>query len=123
MEAGLALADECIQREVRRALDLADEAVEPLDMREPFARYYSGSGVVYAFSHANEIVSKAFAVLKATGGSPRETVVTAVNFGRDTDCLAAVAGGIAGAVGERGDLPKGGSTSSTAPPSSTRTRA
>ncbi len=107
MEAGLALADECIQREVRRALDLADEAVEPLDMREPFARYYSGSGVVYAFSHANEIVSKAFAVLKATGGSPRETVVTAVNFGRDTDCLAAVAGGIAGAVSGRGDLPQG----------------
>ncbi len=106
MEAGLALADERIQREVRRALKLADEATDPLDMREPFARYYSGSGVVYAFSHANEIVSKAFAVLKATGASPRETVVAAVNFGRDTDCLAAVAGGIAGAVSGPADLPQ-----------------
>jgi ADP-ribosylglycohydrolase len=106
MEAGLALAGEGIQREVRRALELADQADSPLDMREQFSRYYSGSGVVYALSHANEIVSKAFAVLKATGASPRETVITAVNFGRDTDCLAAVAGGIAGAVSGRADLPQ-----------------
>jgi len=106
MEAGLALADEHLQREVRRGLKLADEVKDPLDMRELFTRYYSGSGVVYAFSHANEIVSKAFAVLKATGASPRQTVITAVNFGRDTDCLAAVAGGIAGAVCGRADLPQ-----------------
>jgi ADP-ribosylglycohydrolase len=106
MEAGLALANDRIRTEVRRALELADGAKSPLDMRESFERYYSGSGVVYALSHANEIVSKAFAVLKATGASPRETVITAVNFGRDTDCLAAVAGGIAGAVSGRADLPQ-----------------
>ena len=105
LEAGLALADERMQTEVRRGLELAEKAATPLDMREPFARYYSGSGIVYASSHANEIVVKALAVLKATGASPRQTLVTAVNFGRDTDCLAAVAGGIAGAISGPADLP------------------
>jgi ADP-ribosylglycohydrolase len=105
LEAGLALAGERMASEVRRAMELAEKAESPLDMREPFARLYSGSGIVYAASHANEIVAKAFAVLKATGASPRETLITAVNFGRDTDCLAAVAGGIAGAISGPADLP------------------
>ena len=34
-----------------------------------------------------------------TGGNSRQAVLEAVNFGRDTDCLAATAGGLAGALG------------------------
>ena len=49
-------------------------------------------------SQANEIVSKGLAVFALAGGDPKEAIVTAVNFGRDTDCLAAVAGGLAGAL-------------------------
>jgi ADP-ribosylglycohydrolase len=105
LEAGLALAGEGIGSEVERALKIADRAEEPLDMREAFAEHYSGVGVVYAMSHANEIVSKAVAVVRATGGSPRQSILAAVNFGRDTDCLAAVAGGIAGALSGGADLP------------------
>jgi ADP-ribosylglycohydrolase len=49
-------------------------------------------------SQANEIVSKGLAVFALSQGDPKEAILTAVNFGRDTDCLAAVAGGLAGAL-------------------------
>lgn len=91
--------------EIRRALAVADGATDPVAMRETFDAYYSGHGIVYALSHANEIVSKGLAVFRATGGNPREAVITAVNFGRDTDCLAAVAGGLAGALSGTDELP------------------
>jgi len=105
-QAGLRLVEDGMRGEVERALEIAEKAHSPLDMREPFDKIYAGRGIVYAASHANEIVAKAFAVLKATDASPRETIITAVNFGRDTDCLAAVAGGIAGALSGRCDLPQ-----------------
>lgn len=105
VSAALALADDGIRREVERALDIAEQASEPLAMSEMFAPHYSGVGMPYCMSYANEIVAKALAIVKATGASPKECILTAVNFGRDTDCLAAVAGGIAGAVSGVSDLP------------------
>jgi ADP-ribosylglycohydrolase len=106
LEDGLSFVTGDVRREVERALEVADHAGEPLAMREAFEADYSGTGVVYAMSHANEVVSKAVAVVKATNGSPRQSILTAVNFGRDTDCLAAVAGGIAGALSGGADLPQ-----------------
>jgi ADP-ribosylglycohydrolase len=90
--------------EIRRALEVACRADEPLAMRDKFDAYYNGRGTAYAASHANEVVSKALAVFLATKGAARDAIVTAVNFGRDTDCLAAVAGGLAGALSGAGDL-------------------
>ncbi|MCD6416162.1 MAG: ADP-ribosylglycohydrolase family protein [Planctomycetes bacterium] len=105
LEAGLSLVDEEMEAEVRRALALADEAEAPLELREAFGAYYGGHGIPYAASYANEIVCKALAILKRTAESPKEAILTAVNFGRDTDCLAAVAGSIAGALAGAADLP------------------
>ncbi len=107
LEAGLSYVGAGIRDEAERALEVAAEAAEPLDMRQTFERFYAGHGIPYAASYANEVVSKALAVVWATEGRPKEAVLTAVNFGRDTDCLAAVAGGIAGAVSGADDLPEG----------------
>ena len=105
LAAGLSEADRAVRNEVEQALELADDADGPLAMRENFGRHYSGSGIPYAASYANEVVSKALAIASLTANSPRQAIVTAVNFGRDTDCLAAVAGGIVGTLAGRGDLP------------------
>jgi len=83
---------------VAAALETAGRASEPLMMREEFDTRCQGRGFVYAMSHANGIVSKAIAILSATGADPGASIVTAVNFGRDADCPAAVTRGIAGAV-------------------------
>jgi len=39
-------------------------------------------------------------------GDTREAMIAAVNLGRDTDCIAAVAAGISGALSGAGSLPQ-----------------
>jgi len=96
-----------IEREVGHALALAASHTDPMAMREEFyQRYDGGDYVTYGMSQANEIVSKGLAVFAITRGNPREAILTAVNFGRDTDCLAAVAGGLAGAFAGADALPR-----------------
>jgi ADP-ribosylglycohydrolase len=95
-----------IEREVRRALELAARHDDPFALRDEFYGLYAGGDyLVYGQSQANEIVSKGLAVFSLTRGDPREAIVAAVNFGRDTDCLAAVAGGLAGALSGAGAIP------------------
>ena len=40
-----------------------------------------------------------------TGGNLKDTIIASVNMGRDTDCAAAVAAGIAGALSGAASLP------------------
>lgn len=95
-----------IEREVDRALQLAIKHQNAEAMRDEFYQfYYGGQYFNYGVSQANEIVSKGLAIFALTRGDPREAIVTAVNFGRDTDCLAAVAGGLAGALSGAEALP------------------
>ena len=67
-------------------------------MRKAFDAVYNGAGMPYAFSYANEVVTKGICIFHMTKGNPKDAIVAAVNMGRDTDCLAAVAGGISGAL-------------------------
>jgi len=88
-----------IEREVDRALELANKCDDPARLRAEFYEHYYGGGYLsYGMSQANEIVSKGLAIFALTQGDPREAILTAVNFGRDTDCLAAVAAGLSGAL-------------------------
>jgi len=50
-------------------------------------------------------VTKALAVFYSTRGNVRDAVVVSVNFGRDTDCLAASAAGLAGAFSGTQTIP------------------
>ena len=98
IDTALEVAHERIRGELRRGLDIADRFSDVFAMRDSFYDIYSGKGISYAMAWANEVVTKAFAVFKVTKGNARDAIIGAVNFGRDTDCLAAVAGGLAGAL-------------------------
>jgi hypothetical protein len=74
-------------------------------MRDEFYLHYSGTGIPYAACYANETVCKGLAVFVQVGGDAAQAVTLGVNFGRDTDCLAATAGGLAGAFSGVGALP------------------
>jgi len=39
-------------------------------------------------------------------GNPRDAIIAAVNLGRDTDCLAAIAAGISGALSGAASIPE-----------------
>lgn len=92
--------------EVDHALELAAKHTDPMAMRDAFyERYQGGSYFNYGQSQANEIVAKGLAVFAISRGDPTQAILTAVNFGRDTDCLAAVAGGLAGTLQGIGAIP------------------
>jgi len=95
-----------IEREVSRALALAAKHEESAAMRDEFYGLYRGGDYfTYGQSQANEVVSKGLAIFAFAKGDPKEAILTAVNFGRDTDCLAAVAGGLSGALSGSSALP------------------
>lgn len=88
-----------VEKEVTRALEIAAKHDDPMRMRDEFYEHYYGGGYFnYGMSQANEIVSKGLAVFAVCEGDPQKAIPAAVNFGRDTDCLAAVAGGLSGAL-------------------------
>jgi len=96
-----------IENEVSHALELASRHSDPLAMRDAFYDFYSGGNYFnYGQSQANEIVAKGLAVFAASEGDPKEAILMAVNFGRDTDCLAAIAGGLAGALAGSEAIPR-----------------
>lgn len=90
-----------IQRGLKRTADCRDFR----ELRKAFDPIYSGAGTPYAFSSASEIVTKSVCILRMTGGNLKDTIIASVNMGRDTDCAAAVAAGIAGALSGAASLP------------------
>jgi hypothetical protein len=92
--------------EIERGLARTKDCRDFREMRKVFDSIYSGSGTPYAFSSANEVVTKAICIFRMARGNPREAIIAAVNLGRDTDCLAAIAGGISGALSGPGSIPE-----------------
>jgi len=96
-----------VASEVNRALDMAAQSSDWKDLRSRFDDIYFGGGYFnYGMSQANEIVAKGLAVFAISKGDPKAAIIAAVNFGRDTDCLAAVAGGLSGALSGAKRLPR-----------------
>jgi len=77
-----------------------------IEMREKFAAIYGCTGIPYSNSFANEVVTKAVCIFRMTHGNTWEGIKSAVNMGRDTDCLAAVTGGISGALTGAASIPE-----------------
>ncbi len=98
--------DRGVVREIDRGLKHTEGCRDFREMRQAFDELYSGRGVPYAFSYANEVVTKGVCVFRMAAGNLREAMIAGVNFGRDTDCLTAVAAGITGALGGAGTLPE-----------------
>ena len=94
-----------IRGELERGLKLTADCSDFKQMRKKFDTIYSGSGIPYAHSYANEIVTKAICIFKMTKGNTWEAMKSGVNMGRDTDCLTAVAAGISGALSGAGSIP------------------
>jgi ADP-ribosylglycohydrolase len=87
-----------ILKELERSLKAAEGCSNFRELRVKLDEFYGSKGIPYANSFANEVVSKALAIFRMTQGVTREAIIAAVNMGRDTDCCAAVAGGISGAL-------------------------
>lgn len=87
-----------VVREIDRELKRTAHCQDFREMRKVFDSVYNGIGMPYCMSFANEVVTKAVCIFKMVNGNLKDAIIAGVNMGRDTDCLAAIAGGIAGAL-------------------------
>jgi len=95
-----------IRRELDQGLKKTQACKDFREMREKFASIYNCTGIPYSNSFANEVVTKAVCIFRMTQGNTWEAMKAAVNMGRDTDCLAAVAAGISGALAGASSIPE-----------------
>jgi hypothetical protein len=105
--AGLYGRYDAIGREVDRAIEMGRRHRDYAALREELYKYYcGGQHITYSESQANEVVSKGIALFVFSKADPAQAIIHAVNLGRDTDCAAAVAGGLAGALSGGAALPR-----------------
>ncbi len=94
-----------VKRELERGLKLTEGCSDFRQMRQKFDSMYSGTGMPYAFSYANEVVTKAVCIFRMVHGNTWAAMKAGVNMGRDTDCLTAVAAGLSGALSGQSGIP------------------
>jgi ADP-ribosylglycohydrolase len=95
-----------VVEELERNLELTKKCKDFRELRVAFDSIYSGHGMPYSYSSANEVVSKAFCIFAMTKGITKDAMIAAVNIGRDTDCETAVAAGISGALTGAESIPE-----------------
>lgn len=104
-----AIFDHCdpdvVVKEIDEQLKKAAGCSDIFQLRQHFDSIYNGFGMPYPFSYANEVVTKGVVIFKMVQGNTKEAILAGVNMGRDTDCVAAVAGGIAGALSGSESIP------------------
>jgi ADP-ribosylglycohydrolase len=105
ISTALSYSTDPMQREIDRALDIVGRINDYESVRNEFYKIYNGSGIPYAFATASETVTKALAMFVLANGDAKTAILYGVNFGRDTDCLAAMAGGLSGALSGIGAVP------------------
>lgn len=86
------------RREVETVVGWARKAKDYKELRVIYADRYRPSGGRFPITQAIEILGGGLAALRLADGRAREAVLYATNMGRDTDCKAYVAAGLAGAM-------------------------
>ena len=95
-----------VAEEIETGLELTAKCKDFKELRKAFDSVYNGVGMPYAMAYANEIVTKGVCIFKLVNGDTKQAMIAGVNFGRDTDCLTAVAAGIAGALTGTSSIPQ-----------------
>jgi ADP-ribosylglycohydrolase len=90
------------RREVQDGLDWAQEHKDWKALRPLYDERYRG----HPISNAVEILSSALAVFYLTDGDPKQALLASVNLGRDCDCRAYVAGGLAATLSGTSTIPQ-----------------
>lgn len=118
IEGALAFAGPGIEEELRYVLSITEKYEDPMNRdlwqeltdvyMDPDSKYNAFKRIEkYPNSSVYENVGYAFALFKATRGNVEQSVVIASNRGYDTDCTAASAGALCGALTGTSTIPEG----------------
>jgi ADP-ribosylglycohydrolase len=117
IEGALKYATPEMRTEIGYGLAIADKYTDPMDKKfreelnamygDSASPYYANKRMTrYIGSSVYENVTCSFAIFKLTKGNVEQAVMVATNRGRDTDCTAASAGGLAGALTGTSTIPE-----------------
>jgi ADP-ribosylglycohydrolase len=105
LQATLAYVDPLVGDELRRVYDIALTDADITSVRrqinDRFTQMYGEQK-----SSGEEVVSRGIAIFIKTNGDPKDSILHGVNFGRDTDCTAAIAAGLSGAFSGAQNIPQ-----------------
>jgi ADP-ribosylglycohydrolase len=87
---------------VEKAVEIAARHQDVFSLR---AEYYEALQMGPLGSEAGQTLAVALGMLVAAGGDLRQAIIGCVNYGRDNDSYASVAGAIAGALHGTGAIP------------------
>ncbi len=118
IEGALVFASPEIEEEIRYVLSITDKYEDPMNRQlwqeltdvymDPDSKYNAFKRIEkYPNSSIYENVGYAFALFKATQGNVKQSVIIATNRGYDTDCTAASAGALCGALTGTSTIPAG----------------
>jgi len=85
--------DENIRQVIDECLEVAKEYPSILEVREPFWRRFGGR----VPTDSLEVVGESYAMFWIIEGDPKQSMIGGASLGRDSDCVASIAGAIAGA--------------------------
>ncbi|SDW16303.1 ADP-ribosylglycohydrolase family protein [Paenibacillus sp. CF384] len=92
--------------ELESGLKLTEGCRDFRELREAFDKSYRGCGVPYGNSFANEVVTKAICIVRMVNANVHDAIIAGANMGRDSVSVAALAGGLAGAISGAATLPE-----------------
>ncbi len=85
---------------INRVIEVADGLNDVYEARSALTEWFDGWQMC-----GEENVSVALAIFKMTRADPKASIVAGVNWGRDTDCIAAMAAGLSGALSGAQSIP------------------
>ncbi|MCW4020325.1 MAG: ADP-ribosylglycohydrolase family protein [Candidatus Bathyarchaeota archaeon] len=94
--------DENIGQVIDECIDIARQAPNIFEVRELFWRRFGGR----VPTDSLEVVGESYAMFWITKGDPKQCMIAGASLGRDADCVASIAGTIAGAYKGPDGIPK-----------------
>lgn len=92
---------EAVRAEIDACMKIATKYNDPYEMREEMNARYAG----LPGDFGEELLAKGLSIFYVTAGDVRETILGGVNFGRDTDCVTAIATGFSGTLSGTATIP------------------
>jgi ADP-ribosylglycohydrolase len=102
IEAGKAYVNENIGQIIDECIGYVKQVPDMLDVRELYWKRFGGR----VPTDSLEVVGESFAMFWLTKGDPKQCMIAGSSLGRDTDCIASIAGAIAGAFKGIDAIPK-----------------
>lgn len=92
---------EAVRVEIDACMAVALKHNDPFAMRDEMNGRYAG----IPGDFGEELLAKGLAIFYVTAGNVRDSIIGGVNFGRDTDCVTAIAAGLSGALSGTATIP------------------